>query len=141
MADVVSPEKRSEMMAGIRNKDTKPEMLVRKSLHHRGFRYRLHRKDLPGKPDLFFPQYQAAIFVNGCFWHGHDCKFFKLPKTNADFWKKKIEGNRVRDLANLQKLEDRKIRHHTVWECATRHPIEQFEIEMDHLAEWLKSGT
>ena len=140
MADIVSPGKRSEMMAGIRHKDTKPEMLVRRSIHDRGFRFRLHRKDLPGKPDLYFPKYRAAVFINGCFWHGHDCKFFKLPKTNTDFWRTKIEGNRERDRVNLEKLEDRNIRYSTIWECATRLPCEQFQSEMDNLAAWLKSG-
>ncbi len=104
MSDLVSPNKRSEIMSGIKSKDTKPELIVRKGLFKRGFRYRLHYKGLPGKPDLVFLKYKAIIFVNGCFWHGHDCKNFKWPKSNFGFWKKKITDTQKRDIKNLKML-------------------------------------
>lgn len=85
MADIVDPETRRRMMSGIRGRDTKPELLVRKMLHHRGFRYRLNVSSLPGKPDIVLPKYHAAVFVNGCFWHGHHCHLFKWPATQADW--------------------------------------------------------
>ena len=97
MADVVSAEVRSRMMAGIRGKNTKPEMIIRRGLHARGFRYLLHDKRLPGKPDLVLPKHRAVIFVNGCFWHGHDCPLFKWPKTRKGFWRTKIARNREND--------------------------------------------
>jgi DNA mismatch endonuclease Vsr len=91
LADIVSPEKRSEMMSGISSRNTKPEIMIRKVLYQQGFRFRLHRKDLPGTPDLLFPKYNALIFVHGCFWHGHDCRLFKWPSSRPDFWKKKVK--------------------------------------------------
>ena len=93
MVDVVTPEKRSAMMSGIKGKNTKPEFIVRKALFKRGFRYTLHNKNLPGKPDLVFARYKAVVFVNGCFWHGHNCHLFKWPKSNPEFWKEKITNN------------------------------------------------
>lgn len=117
MVDVVDPATRSRMMAGIRGKDTKPEMLVRRALHKAGFRYRLHVKDLPGRPDIVLPKYRTVIFVHGCFWHGHDCKHFKWPKTRAEFWRKKIEGNVTRDRIAVSELERRGWRVITIWEC------------------------
>lgn len=95
MADVVDRKTRSRMMAGISTKNTKPELVVRRLLHRMGFRFRLHHKDLPGKPDLVLPSYDVAVLVNGCFWHGHECHLFKWPKTNTQFWKKKINGNQL----------------------------------------------
>ena len=86
MVDVLTPEQRRLNMSRIRGKDTKPELLLRHGLHARGLRYRLHRKDLPGRPDMVFPRYRAAILVHGCFWHGHDCPLFKLPATRREFW-------------------------------------------------------
>jgi len=119
--DVVSPQRRSAMMAGIRGKDTKPEQIVRALLHEQGFRYRLHRGDLPGKPDLTLPKYQAVIFVHGCFWHRHEgCEYFHMPATNAQFWDEKLTANARRDRiasTNLQALGWRVL---VVWECATR---------------------
>ncbi len=117
MADVVSPEVRSRMMSGIRGKDTKPEMIVRRGLHARGFRFRLHDKRLPGKPDLVFPKYSAVIFVHGCFWHGHNCHLFKWPKTREAFWRRKIEGNVLRYEEQLAKLTASNWRVLVVWEC------------------------
>ena len=97
MVDVVDTATRSRMMAGIKGKNTQPERLVRSLLHRKGFRFRLNVRELPGKPDIVLPSYHAVIFVNGCFWHGHDCVRFKWPKTRTDFWQHKIEGNRSND--------------------------------------------
>tara|TARA_R110002049_G_scaffold185431_4_gene353641 strand:- start:2778 stop:3230 length:453 start_codon:yes stop_codon:yes gene_type:complete len=119
VADTVSPEKRSDMMSGIRGKDTKPEIIVRSLLHRLGYRFRLHRKDLPGKPDIVLPKWCAVIFVNGCYWHGHDnCHLFRLPKTRTDFWTKKIAGNRARDQRNHIALQDAGWKVLVIWECA-----------------------
>jgi DNA mismatch endonuclease (patch repair protein) len=96
MTDVLTPEQRRLNMSRIRGRDTKPELLLRRGLHARGFRFRLNRKDLPGCPDLVFPRFRAVMFVHGCFWHWHDCPMFKWPATRTDFWRKKIEGNTKR---------------------------------------------
>lgn len=118
MADVHEPETRSYNMSQISGKDTKPEMIVRKFLHGNGFRYRLHRKDLPGKPDLVLPKYNSVIFVHGCFWHVHEgCKYFKLPQTNTKFWKEKLYGNKERDKKHIQELEEMGWNVIVVWEC------------------------
>ena len=142
MVDVVSPEKRSQMMAGIRGKDTKPELLIRKALHSRGFRYRLHDKQLPGKPDMVLPQYRAVIQINGCFWHEHDCHLFKWPSTRKKFWRQKITRNRQKDLENLDALEKAGWRVLTVWECAlkgkTKVPI---DTVLKQAANWILNGT
>ena len=105
MADIVSQQKRSKMMSGISGKNTKPELIVRRGLHARGFRYSLHSPKLPGKPDLYLRKYKVAIFVNGCFWHAHKCSLFKLPKSNREFWSDKLEKNAVRDKTNHQELQ------------------------------------
>lgn len=118
--DVVSSAKRKEMMSGIRGKNTRPELTVRRALHRMGFRFRLHAKDLPGKPDLVFPKHQAVIFVNGCFWHGHECHMFKWPNTRPEFWKAKIIGNIDRDRRNRRLLEEAGWRVCIVWECALK---------------------
>ena len=120
MADVVSVEVRSRMMAGIRGKNTKPEMIVRRGLHARGFRYLLHDRRLPGKPDLVFPKHRAVIFVHGCFWHGHDCHLFKWPKTRKGFWRKKIERNREIDEGAIAALAGAGWRICVIWECALK---------------------
>jgi len=118
VADVHTPEQRSYNMSRIRGKDTKPEELVRKYLFSQGFRYRKNDARLPGKPDIVLPKYKTVIFVNGCFWHAHEgCKYFVWPKNNADFWKKKIESNVMRDTKNYQLLEKLGWRVFTVWEC------------------------
>src|SRR5690606_10217746 len=120
LADVVSAEKRSQMMSGIRGKDTTPEMIIRKGLHARGFRYRLHDRKLPGKPDLVFPAYKAVIFIHGCFWHVHDCHLFKWPSSRPEFWKQKLTGNIEKDQENFAALERDGWRILTVWECALK---------------------
>jgi DNA mismatch endonuclease, patch repair protein len=118
LPDVVDAETRSRMMSGIRARDTKPELFIRKGLHRLGFRFRLQSKDVPGKPDLVLPRYQAAIFAHGCFWHGHDCPLFRLPGTRTDFWEAKIDRNRARDHEVREQLADAGWRQLTVWECA-----------------------
>ncbi len=119
MVDVVDRKTRSRMMSGIRGKDTKPELMVRKALFARGFRYRLHDKRLPGKPDLVFPRYKAIIFIHGCFWHLHDCHLFKWPSSNTPFWKSKITRNRQLDQENYAILK-KSWRMLLVWECALK---------------------
>ena len=140
--DVVSTAKRKEMMSGIRNKNTRPELPVRHSLHRMGFRYRLHAKVLPGKPDLVFPKHRAVILVNGCFWHGHDCHLFKWPKTRREFWKSKINGNIDRDRRNLILLEEAGWRVCTIWECALKGKEKQdLNILFPRLGRWLESSV
>lgn len=117
MADIVDKATRSRMMAGIRGKDTKPEKLVRSALHRAGFRFRLHVADLPGKPDIVLPKYRTAIFVHGCFWHGHKCRNFKWPKTRKAFWKAKIEGNVARDRKAIGELRRSGWNVKVIWEC------------------------
>lgn len=121
MADVVSHAVRARMMSGIKGKDTSPEMLVRSMLHAKGYRFRLHRKDLPGTPDIAMPARKVAIFVHGCFWHAHaGCKFAKLPSTRQDFWKKKLLSNVERDQRATVKLLELGWRVLCVWECVLR---------------------
>ena len=122
MSDVHSKEQRRHNMSRIRDRDTRPEMTIRRGLHARGFRFRLHGATLPGKPDLVFRQHRAVIFVNGCFWHGHTCRRFRWPKTQAAYWQDKINGNRERDVRVRRKLRKRGWRVLTVWECSTKGP-------------------
>lgn len=118
MADVHDKATRSYNMSRIRATDTKPEMLVRKFLHARGFRYRLHDKKLPGKPDLVFPKYKTVLFVNGCFWHGHqNCKYFVIPKTRTEWWQQKIKETAKRDRKNYKILKELGWNILIVWEC------------------------
>ncbi len=118
--DVVNKQKRSEMMSGIKGKDTRGELAIRKGLHKLGFRYQLHRKDLPGKPDLVFPKYNAVIFVNGCFWHAHNCHLFKWPSSRAEFWQEKISSNKIRDSNNFNKYIDLGWKVLIIWECSLK---------------------
>lgn len=120
MTDIVSKETRSRMMAGIKGKDTRLEMLLRRGLHREGFRFRLHGKDLPGRPDIVLPKHNAVIQANGCFWHGHDCSLFRVPATNRDKWVEKIDANRMRDERNRQALEAAGWRVLDVWECSVK---------------------
>ena len=141
MSDIVSKEKRSKMMAGIRGRDTKPEMIIRKTLFARGFRFKLQDKSLPGKPDLVFPKFKAVIQVNGCFWHGHDCPIFRLPKTRTDFWQKKITGNQLRDERNSKLLKSAGWRVLTLWECALKGRSKlPLEMITDLVENWLLVG-
>jgi len=115
-------------MSAIKGKDTKPEMVVRKLVHGMGFRYRLHRKDLPGKPDLVFPRLRKVILIHGCYWHIHDCRYGRVvPKTNAEFWQTKRQSNVVRDQKNLADLAEAKWEVLVLWECEIRHPNDLVE--------------
>ncbi|MBM4273681.1 MAG: DNA mismatch endonuclease Vsr [Deltaproteobacteria bacterium] len=130
MADIFTQEKRSRIMAAVKGKDTQIELQVRKELHKRGLRYRLHIKELPGKPDLVFPRYKVALFVNGCFWHGHaNCQKASLPSSNIEFWEKKIRRNRERDIASITKLQELGWRCLVLWECQ----LDRNEIDWDSL--------
>lgn len=121
MTDVVTPEKRSRMMSGIRGKDTKPEIIVRKWLHAHGYRFRLHRKDLPGKPDIVLPRYRTVIFVHGCFWHRHEgCKYAATPATRAEWWQEKFRQNVAHDAKVRQELENLGWRVIVIWECEVK---------------------
>lgn len=118
MSDVHDKERRSYNMSRIKGKDTKPEIQVRKFLFANGFRYKLHDKKLPGKPDIVLPKLRTAIFVHGCFWHGHDnCRYFVVPKTRTEFWLDKIEGNKQRDLENFSQLRKEGWKVFTIFEC------------------------
>lgn len=120
MADTLTKVQRSERMSRVRSKDTKPEMIIRRLVHGMGYRYRLHRRNLPGTPDLVFPSRRKAIFVHGCYWHLHldpECRLARLPKSRLDFWKPKLEGNRRRDLTNLARLSELGWDVLVVWEC------------------------
>lgn len=129
-------------MARIRATNTKPELLVRRVLHARGFRYRLHDRRLPGRPDIVLPKHGAAILVHGCFWHGHDCPLFRLPDTRREFWKEKIAGNRTRDGDVLDRLDKAGWRVLTVWECATRGPSQiGLDAVADRCESWLCSAA
>lgn len=124
MTDVFSPEKRSEVMSGIKGRNTKPEKLVRSLLHKMGYRFRLHRKELPGKPDIVLPRFKTAIFVHGCFWHRHEgCKYAYTPKTRTDFWLKKLEENARRDVKTVSELTELGWQVITVWECEIRNSV------------------
>lgn len=120
MTDVVDAATRSRMMAGIQGKDTKPEIFLRKALHAMGYRYRLGGCGLPGKPDLVFPSRRAVVFVHGCFWHRHDCKYFKWPSTNKDFWETKLNANTARDSRTVSQLKNSGWTVLVVWECELR---------------------
>jgi DNA mismatch endonuclease (patch repair protein) len=140
MVDVVTPEVRSRMMAGIKGKNTKPELLIRKKLFEKGFRYRLHVRDLPGKPDLVFPRHKAVVFIDGCFWHGHDCHLFKWPKSREEFWRKKINGNRLVDERTRKALTKEGWRILTVWECAIKGKTRlDINIVTGRIEKWLRS--
>ncbi|WP_440060460.1 very short patch repair endonuclease [Pseudomonas syringae] len=142
MTDVVDSATRSRMMAGIQGKNTSPELLIRKALHARGFRFRLHAKHLPGKPDLILPKYNAVIFIHGCFWHGHDCPYFKVPKTRPEFWREKIGKNRDRDLIQIASLRALGWRVLVVWECAVRCMKKQRStLLIDFVSSWLVNGA
>jgi DNA mismatch endonuclease (patch repair protein) len=140
MVDVVDKATRSRMMAGIGGQDTTPELLVRSLLHKGGYRFRLHRRDLPAKPDIVLPKYRAVILVHGCFWHGHRCHMFKWPKSNRVFWRTKILSTVKRDRRSAVDLHSAGWRLMTVWECALRGP-EAFapEVLFKKLSIWLQS--
>ncbi|WP_006914856.1 very short patch repair endonuclease [Salinisphaera shabanensis] len=126
MNDIVNPCKRSSMMSRIKGRDTKPELQVRRYLHACGFRFRLHRKDLPGRPDIVLPKYRLVIFVHGCFWHRHPgCHYATVPATRTDFWQRKFEGNVHRDQRSIERLLQNGWRVFVIWECGLRHQLEE----------------
>lgn len=115
--DVFTPEKRSSVMRSVKAKNTKPELAARQLIHRLGYRFRLHRKDLPGKPDIVFPKYRAVIFVHGCFWHWHGCKRTRMPKSNSEYWRAKIDRNVARDKRTKRELGKLGWRRLVIWEC------------------------
>lgn len=120
MTDTISPEKRSALMSRIRSANTKPEISVRSLLHRLGYRFRLHRRDLPGRPDIVLPRHMKIIMVQGCFWHGHDCRLASKPKSNGEYWSEKIMSNKKRDVKNIAALEAAGWRVLEIWECEVR---------------------
>ena len=137
--DVHNSEQRHKNMAAVRSKDTKPEMVVRKYLWSRGFRYRVNNPRLPGHPDIVLRKYRTCIFVNGCFWHGHEgCKYFRMPKTNTEFWERKISRNRERDREEQKQLAGMGWHCITVWECELKgerreKTLESLEYTLNHI--------
>jgi DNA mismatch endonuclease (patch repair protein) len=138
--DVVDPSTRSRMMSGIRGRDTKIEVAIRKALHARGLRYRTDVRSLPGRPDIVLPRWRAAILVHGCFWHAHNCGLYRVPATRRKFWREKLEGNAARDRRNLDALLAAGWRVAVVWECALRdRPHVEIEQVADKVAKWIRS--
>jgi len=124
MTDTVSREKRSAIMAAVRSRDTTPEKFVRSLIHRLGYRFRLHRKDLPGRPDIVLPRHRAVVFVHGCFWHAHRCKAGdRLPATNTEFWRNKRNENVIRDRMAIGRLRRLGLRILVVWECETKNAV------------------
>lgn len=139
--DIKSKEERSRNMSAIRSGDTKPEMLVRRHLHARGFRYGLHNRKLPSSPDIVLRKYKTVIFINGCFWHGHEgCKYYRLPKSNIEFWQEKITRNKERDAFDVSVLEAKGWKVLTVWECELR-TIAQREDTLTRLVQDIKGSS
>lgn len=139
MTDIVDAETRSRMMSGIKGKNTKPEMLVRKALSARGYRYRLHRKDLPGAPDIVMTGRNVAIFVHGCFWHMHNgCRMARLPTTRPEFWAAKLGDNVARDSKAIAALRESGWRVLVVWECSTKRLLSETVLPQA-LTDWLES--
>lgn len=141
MVDVVDSATRSRMMSGIKGRNTKPEIMIRSLLHRSGFRFRLHVKDLAGKPDIVLPRYRAVIQVHGCFWHGHDCPLFKWPSTRPEFWIQKINRNRENDRATTERLLAAGWRVGIVWECALRGANRNLVGVLQTLDAWIRSDV
>lgn len=141
MTDVFTKQKRSDVMSKIRGKDTKPEKLVRSYLHRSGFRFRLHKKGVPGRPDLWLPKYNAAIFVNGCYWHRHrGCKYTTTPKQNRDFWQEKFRSNVVRDEENHARLRRLGVHVLVVWECEL-NSVSKCQKTLPMISNWIASES
>lgn len=139
MPDIFAPEKRHEIMQNVKTKNTAPEIKLRSLLHKNGFRFRVNRKDLPGKPDIVLPKYRAVIFVHGWFWHGHDCPRGQRPQTNADFWNQKIDRNVIRDKSDVSLLESLGWRVLIVWECEIKKKNEA--VLLSRVKEFLLHST
>jgi DNA mismatch endonuclease (patch repair protein) len=141
MVDVLTAEQRQLNMSRIRGRDTKPEIQIRRGLHARGLRYRLQDRKLPGRPDLVFSRHRVVIFVHGCFWHGHDCPLFRLPRTRTEFWSNKIAANRRRDAATHAALLATGWRVLTVWECSLKGTAKwPFELVLDSAVDFLRGN-
>jgi DNA mismatch endonuclease, patch repair protein len=136
VSDVHNAKTRSFNMSKIKSKNTKPELILRKAIHAKGLRYKLHDKSLPGRPDIVFPKFKAIIEIKGCFWHGHDCDYFKWPKTHSEFWKKKISSNIERDKKTLLRLQDLGWRTLTIWECTLKG---KNKLPLPELTEYVES--
>jgi DNA mismatch endonuclease (patch repair protein) len=138
MVDVLTADQRRLNMSRIRNADTGPELLIRRGLHIRRYRFRLHRKDLPGCPDITLPKYRSVILINGCFWHGHECPMFKIPETRKEFWIAKICKNRKRDAFVLSALAAMGWRTFVLWECSVKGPGRKpLDAIMNEIEAWL----
>lgn len=138
MADSLSRALRSANMAAVHGRDTKPEIAVRSKLFHEGYRFRLHRRDLPGCPDIVLPRFHTVVFVHGCFWHGHSCRRGKLPDTNREFWATKIQGNVKRDRLNLAALQAEGWSVFVIWTCELKSGIEAL---LQHLGRYRARST
>jgi DNA mismatch endonuclease (patch repair protein) len=134
MTDHVDSRRRSAIMSSVQTKNTGPEIVVRKLLHRLGYRYSLHRSDLPGRPDLAFAPLRKAIFVHGCFWHGHGCRWGKLPKSKLDYWAPKIAANRARDRRKRAELKRAGWRTLSVWQCELRN-VKSAQAKMEAFLE------
>lgn len=135
MADMMTPEQRSRCMAAVKGKNTKPEMMVRKYLFSKGLRYRVNNRKLPGSPDIVLKKYKTAVFIDGCFWHGHEgCRYYRMPKSNVDFWERKISHNKARDISNNAVLGIMGWKVIRVWECdvKTKESREQTLLDLYH---------
>lgn len=130
MTDTFDPEMRSRIMARVHSRDTTPETAVRRALHEAGFRFRLHRRDLPGTPDIVLPRFRTAVFVHGCFWHGHGCRRDRRPSSNSDYWQEKVNRNHRRDAAALEALAKAGWKVLVIWECQVRQGIEEVLNEL-----------
>lgn len=141
MADIVDSKTRSRMMSGIRSKDTQPEVLIRKLLHSRGFRFRLHVRRLPGKPDIVLKKHRAVIFVHGCFWHQHHCRLFRWPSTRPEFWKAKLGRNCEIDARAIRELQSQGWRTCIIWECSVKNRLSDLDGVTDRISSWLLSSS
>jgi DNA mismatch endonuclease (patch repair protein) len=137
--DTVDTKTRSRMMAAVGHKNTKPEMILRRALHHNGFRYVFNDKRLPGSPDLVFKKYHSIVFVHGCFWHRHGCKYSTIPRTRVHFWNKKFEANIKRDLKNIAELKKLGWHVKVIWECQLKGSEKQILREVKIIIKWLKN--
>ena len=135
--DTRTPEQRRRIMQAVKSKDTAPELVVRRRLHRLGYRYRLHRKDLPGRPDIVFVARRKTIFVHGCFWHGHDCSKGRLPKSRLDYWRPKLERNVAKDKANVGRLNSLGWQVLTVWQCE----LADLDRLTDRIERFLRGGV
>ena len=133
LADKVSPKIRSQIMARVKGKNTSAEMQVRRALHRAGFRFRLHRRNLPGKPDIVLPRYGVAVFVHGCFWHWHGCKRSRMPSSNVEYWTSKIDRNMRRDEQHLHALHSLGWDYAVIWECELAAATEALLVRLDRL--------